>query len=156
MIAVIVILLLLVVLGGMAYYFTRPSGDVYTQTEPVMKSTDAVASVAKNEVGGISMKSKLSQKPMKVTFYDKPECTGNTVTAMVFNKNVSFDSSFNLKSEANQPKVCCMKFENVKMTSGLIKNDKVNMSFSDQRFPESVINVEGCSNNYEFKVAPLE
>ena len=111
------------------------------KTEPVMKTIDVTAPVAK--------------KPVSVKMYDKAQCKGNIVKAMQLN-NAPLDSSFNMKWEADQPKVCCMKFENVKLIKASIKNDKVNISFDEHPLPEGEINIEGCSDNYDIKFAPLE
>ena len=131
MIKFILILLLLVVLGGAAYYFTRrKNGDE---------------------------SKKFSKKPMNVTFYDKPGCTGNVVNE-AGGTNILLDSSFNLKPGANQPKACCMKVENTKILQGWVKdkNNKVILSFNEHPFSEAVIDIKGCSNDYNFNVAPLE
>ena len=105
----------------------------------------------------------ISKNPFKVELYDTAGCTGEVVKSIQLNAGAPLDSTFNLKSEEGSKKACCMKVSNanVLLDSNFgAKNDngnKIGMQFTSSRIPEEEnIEIDGCSNNYEFTFSPLQ
>jgi len=105
----------------------------------------------------------ISKNPFKVELYDTAGCTGEVVKSIQLNAGTPLDSTFNLKSEEGSKKACCMKVSNANIlldSNFGAKNDNGNsigMQFTSSRIPEEEnIEIDGCSNNYEFAFSPLQ